>query len=114
MRDELKDYNEAMRFFFEASRLETENALYTGSAARVMVTDRSKVRPAAELYNKVIQQDPKRREFYLELGELLQRSGLPTRARRIYESGLQRLPNDPELKQHVSQVTAAADKARRN
>jgi curved DNA-binding protein CbpA len=113
MREELKDYNEALKFFFEASRLEPENALYTGSAARVVATDRSKARQATELYNKAIQQDPKRKEFYLELGELLQRSGLPTRARRIYGSGLQQFPDDPELKKHVSQATAAADKARR-
>ena len=113
MREELKDYNEAMKFFFEASRLVPESALYTGSAARVMATDRSKARQATDLYNKAIQQDPKCREFYLELGELLHKSGLPTRARRIYESGLQQFPNDPELKQHVSEATAAADKARR-
>ena len=111
--EELKDYNEAMKFFFEASRLEPENALYIGVAARVMATDRSKARPAAELYNKAIQQDPKRKDLYLELGELLHRSGLPTRARRIYESGLQQFPSDPELKKHVSQATVAADKARR-
>ena len=113
MREELKDVNEAMKFFFEASRLDPENALYTGSAARVVATDRSQARQATELYNKAIQQDPKRKEFYLELGELLQRSGLLTRARRIYASGLQQFPDDPELMKHVSQATAAADKARR-
>ena len=113
MREELKDYNEAMKFFFEASRLEPENALYTGSAARVMATDRSKARQAAELYDKAIQQDPKRKELYLELGELFQGSGLPTRARRVYAQGLQQFPDDRELKQHVTQATAAADKARR-
>jgi curved DNA-binding protein CbpA len=113
MREELKDYNEALKFFFEASRLAPESALYMGSAARVMATDRSKARQATELYNKAIQQDPKCREFYLELGELLHKSGLPTRARRIYESGLQQFPDDSELKKHMSQATAAADKARR-
>jgi len=113
MREELTEFTEAMKLFFEAMRLEPANALFTGAAARAMSKDSTKVRQAAELYTKAIAQDPKRRELYLELGALLHRAGLPTRARRIYESGLQKFPGDPELQQLSSQATAAADRGRK-
>jgi curved DNA-binding protein CbpA len=113
MREELTDFTEALKFYFEAMRLQPQNARYIGAAARMMATDASKARQAAELYNKAIQQDPQCKELYLELGELLHRAGLPTRARRIYEMGLKQFPDDPELHQHVSEATAAADRARR-
>ncbi|MGH9463366.1 MAG: DnaJ domain-containing protein [Vicinamibacteria bacterium] len=113
MREELTEYTEALKFFYEAMQLEPANALYMGAAARVMSMDRTQVRQAAELYNKAIALDPKRKELYLELGELLQRAGLPTRARRVFEAGLQQHPHDPELQQQLSEATAAADRARR-
>ena len=92
MREELTEYTEALKFFYEAMQLEPENALYIGAAARVMSRDKAQVRQAAELFNKAIALDPKQKELYLELGALLQRAGLPTRARRIFESGLQHHP----------------------
>jgi curved DNA-binding protein CbpA len=113
MREELTEYTEALKFFYEAMQLEPENALFMGAAARVMSKDRSQMRKAAELYNKAIALDPTRKELYVELGALLQRAGLPTRARRIFETGLQQHPDDPELKQQLSEATAAADRARR-
>jgi curved DNA-binding protein CbpA len=113
MREELTEYTEALKFFYEAMQLEPENALYIGAAARMLARDRSKVRQAAELYNKAIAQDPKQKDLYSELGSLLQSAGLPTRARRIFESGLQHHPDDLELKQQLSEATAAADRARR-
>ena len=113
MREEIAEYAEALKFFYEAIQLEPDNALYMGAAARVLAKDRSQVRQAAELYNKAIAQDPKRKELYLELGSLLQSAGLPTRARRIFESGLQHHPDDLELQRQLSGATAAADRARR-
>ena len=113
MREELTEYTEALKFFYEAMQLEPQNALYVGSAARVMANDRSQARQAAELYNKAIALDPKRKELYQELGELLQRAGLPTRARRVFENGLQHHPKDPELERLLSEASAAADRARR-
>ena len=113
MREELTEYTEALKFFYEAMQLEPENALYIGAAARMLARDRSKVRQAAELYNKAIARDPKQKDLYSELGSLLQSAGLPTRARRIFESGLQHHPDDLELKQQLSEATAAADRARR-
>lgn len=113
MREELTEYTEALKFFYEAMQLEPENALYIGAAARVMSMDKAQVRQAAELFNKAIALDPKQKELYLELGALLQRAGLPTRARRIFETGLQHHPDDAELQQLLSEATAAADRARR-
>ena len=80
MREELTEYTEALKFFYEAMQLEPENALYIGAAARMLARDRSKVRQAAELYNKAIARDPKQKDLYSELGSLLQSAGLPTRA----------------------------------
>jgi len=113
MREELTEYTEALKFFYEAMQLEPENALYIGAAARVMSMDKAQMRQAAELFNKAIALDPKQKELYLELGALMQRAGLPTRARRIFESGLQQHPDDLELQQLLSEATAAADRARR-
>ncbi len=113
MREELTKYTEALKFFYEAMQLEPENALYVGAAARVLSRDKAQMRQAVELYNKAIALDPKGRELYLGLGALLERAGLPTRARRIFETGLQHHPNDAELKQQLSEATAAADRARR-
>ena len=113
MREELTEYTEALKFFYEAMQLEPENALYIGAAARVMSMDKAQMRQAAELFNKAIALDPKQKELYLELGALMQRAGLPTRARRIFESGLQQHPDDPELQQLLSEATAAADRTRR-
>ena len=113
MREELTEYTEALKFFYEAMQLEPENALYIGAAARVMSMDKAQMRQAAELFNKAIALDPKQKELYLELGALMQRAGLPTRARRIFESGLQQHPDDLELQQLLSEATAAVDRARR-
>ena len=113
MREELTEYTEALKFFYEAMQLEPENALYIGAAARVMSMDKAQMRQAAELFNKAIALDPKQKELYLELGALMQRAGLPTRARRIFESGLQQHPDDLELQQLLSEATAAADRTRR-
>ncbi len=113
MREELTEYTVALKFFYEAMQLEPENALYVGAAARVMSRDKAQARQAAELFNKAIALDPKQKELYLELGALMQRTGLPTRARRIFETGLQHHPDDAELKQLLSEATAAADRARR-
>lgn len=113
MREEMDEYQEALKFFYEAIQIEPENALFVGAAARVVGRDRSQARKAAELYNKAIALDPKRKELYLELGALMQTAGLPTRARRILETGLQHHPDDPELKKQLAAASAAADRGRR-
>lgn len=113
MQEEMEELTQALKFFFEAMRLNPDKALYIGAAARVMARDRSKARKAAELYDQAIAKDPREQRFYLELGQLLLKAGLPTRARRVGENGLQQLPNDPGLEQLMSEATAAADRARR-
>ncbi len=104
MREKIADYEDALKFYYEAMRLNPQNGQYTVAAARLTAADASKVRQAAELYEKAIAQDPTAREPYLELGLLYTRAGLAVRARRVYENGLQHHPGDTELKSRLAAV----------
>ncbi len=111
--EQSREYEKALNYFYEAMRLDPENVAYTLSAARVLSLDRSKSRQAAELYEQVISKAPEVRESYLGLGALYGRSGLFTRAQRVYERGLKELPTDTELKSLHSQTSAAARRGKK-
>lgn len=113
LREEIKEYDEALRLFYEAMRLDPEKALYPAAAARVLTRDPGKARQAAELYEQAIAKDSLAREPYLELGALLARSGLALRARRVYETALKWHPNDPELKSRLAGIVSVVERARR-
>jgi curved DNA-binding protein CbpA len=106
MKEQIKDYNEALQAYHEAMRVDPANTLYLVAAARVLARDASRARQAAEMYEKAIAQDPNSLEPYLELGDLLTRSRLYTRARRVYEVALQHHPGDLQIKMRVSSLDA--------
>ncbi len=106
LREEAKDYAVALKYYYEAMRLDSNRSSYRLGAGRILAQDRSKQRQAAELLEEVITKDPMVREAYVELGELYARSGLHSRARRVYERGLKALGRDEELKILLSQVAA--------
>ena len=105
--EELQDFQEAMKFYFEAMRLVPKNPVYLLAAGRMAGRARAKQRQAVELYERALDIDSKLREGYLELGNLLSRSGLLTRARRVYQTGLKHLPMDLDLKARLAEVDAA-------
>ena len=80
LREELKEFGDALKLFFEAMRLDPNNITYVLAAARLRSLDRSTQRQAVELYEKAIAMDSKSREAYLGLGSLYASSGLMTRA----------------------------------
>ena len=112
MREELKEYAEALKLFYEAMRLDPDKITYVLAAARVRSQDRSKQREAAELYEKAVAMDPKSREAYLGLGSLYASSGMITRACRVLQTGTVELPGDSELRARLSEAKARQGQAR--
>jgi curved DNA-binding protein CbpA len=104
MREEAKDYAVALKYYYEAMRLDSNRSSYKLGAGRILAKDRSKQRQAAELFEEIITQDSTVREAYVELGQLYSRSGLHSRARRVFERGLKALGQDSELRMLLSQV----------
>lgn len=102
LREQVADDGEALKFYYEAMRLDPETARYIVAAARLVAKDPAKARQAAELYEKALAKDPLDIAPYLELGDLFMQARLPTRARRVYESGLQHHPGDPELRSRLA------------
>ncbi len=109
LREEARDYAVAIKYYYEAMRLDSNRSSYILGAGRILAKDRSKQRQAAELLERVISHDPQCREAYVELGALYSCSGLYSRARRVYQRGLQALGRDKELKTLLTQVAATTD-----
>ena len=112
LREQSRDYQEALTRYHEAMRLDPGNVLYIVSAAHITSLDRSKQRQAADLLNRAIASHPQAREPYLELGALFTRSGLLLRAKRVYEMGLKQIPGDAELRSRLAEAIAAAERSR--
>ena len=108
LQEKSKEYSAALKYYYEAMRLAPENVNYVIAAARILAMDRGKQRQAAELFEQAIAKEPNAREPYIELGTLFLRSGMATRACRIYERGLKALPQDSELRSLHSQASAQA------
>ncbi len=106
LREEARDYDEALKRYYEAMRLDPSKVDYILGAARLLARDRSKQRQAAELLSQAIDKAPDAREVYLELGALYSRAGLLLRAKRVYQQGLSRLPKDAELSKRLAAVEA--------
>ena len=106
IKEQMRDYNEALVAYYEAMRLEPANIAYLTAAARLLGRDPGKARQAVEMYEKAIAQDPMAIEPYLELGDLLGRSRLYTRARRVYELGLKQHPDESQLKMRIATLDA--------
>jgi curved DNA-binding protein CbpA len=107
-----KDYDEALKLYYEAMQLDPQTMTYVVAAAQLLGRDRSRQRQAAELLHQALEKNPQAREVYLELGALYSRSGLLQRARRVYEDALRQFPTDDELHERLSAVSAAAERPR--
>jgi curved DNA-binding protein CbpA len=106
LQEQSHEYNAALRYYYEAMRLAPDNVTYVIAAARTLAMDRSKQRQAVELFEQAMTKEPKAREVYIELGLLYSRSGMVTRAYRIYERGIRELPHDSELRTLYSRSAA--------
>jgi curved DNA-binding protein CbpA len=104
LQEQSREYSAALKYYYEAMRLAPENVAYIVAAARILAMDRGKQRQAAQLFEQAITKEPQAKEPYFELGALYLRSGMATRACRIYERGLKELPQDSELRSLLSQA----------
>lgn len=107
LREQSRDFEYALKLYYEAMRLKPEIMEYALAAARIMSMDRSKQRQAAELYEQTIQKHPASPEPHLELGNLFMRSGMFLRAKRVFEAAARQFPQHPDLKRKVTEAVAA-------
>ena len=104
LREQSGEYDNALKLYYEAMRMQPQNAEYILAAGRLMAKDKAKQRQAVELFNQAMQQDPTSPEPHLALGELYSRTGMLVRAKRVYGNALKQLPNHPELKRRFAKV----------
>jgi DnaJ-class molecular chaperone len=107
LRQQSKDYENALKFYYEAMRLQPENLDYALAAGRILAMDKTKQRQAAELFEQAINRHPKAPEAHLELGSLFMRTGMFLRAKRVYENALRQLPHHPDLKRKLAEADTA-------
>jgi len=103
LREQSGDYENALRFYYEAMRLQPDNLDYVMAAGRILTMDNSKARQAADLFTQAIAKHPEAPEPHLELAELYMKTGMKVRAKRVCETALKRFPNHPELKRRLAQ-----------
>jgi len=104
LREQSGEYDNALKLYYEAMRMQPQNPEYVLAAGRLMAKDKAKQRQAAELFNQAMQMDPASPEPHLALGELYARTGMLVRAKRVYENALKQLPDHPELKRRFAKV----------
>jgi curved DNA-binding protein CbpA len=110
LREQSRDYEYALKLYYEAMRLKPDKLEYALAAGRILSLDKSKQRQAAELYEQEIQKHPEAPEPHVELGNLFLRSGMFLRAKRVYETGLKQFPHHPELKRRMAEAVAGEKK----
>ena len=101
LREQSKDYETALKFYYEAMRLQPKKLEYVMAAGRLLVMDKSKTRQAADLFTKAMEIDPESPDPHLELGDVYLRIGMTVRAKRVYATALEKFPNHPELKRRM-------------
>ena len=104
LREQSQEYDSALKLYYEAMRLQPNNAEYILAAGRLMAKDKSKQRQAADLFSQAMEKDPTSPEPHLELGALYSRTGMLVRAKRVYENALKQLGEHPELRRALEQV----------
>lgn len=107
LREQSKEYDNALKLYYEAMRLQPDNLEYILAAGRVLAMDKGKQRQLAELLEGTIQKHPDAPEPHIELGNLYMRSGMFLRAKRVYENALKLMPHHPELKRKAAEAAAA-------
>jgi curved DNA-binding protein CbpA len=112
LREQSRDFENALRFYYEAMRLKPDELEYVLAAGRVLMMDKSKYRQAADLYTRAMETHPDAPEPHVELGGVYSKSGMLSRAKRVYEGALAKWPHHPELKRRLAEVTSAIAKSR--
>lgn len=110
LQEQSREYTNALKYYYEAMRLQPDKLEYVVAAGRILSLDKAKQRQAAELYEQTIVKHPDSPEPRLELGALYMRTGMYLRAKRVYETALQQFPNHPELKRKLAEAIAAEKK----
>jgi curved DNA-binding protein CbpA len=111
LQEQSGEYVNALKYYYEAMRLQPDKLEYMLAAARVLERDKSKMRQAANLMTEAISKHPASPEPHMELGAIYLRSGMFLRARRTLENALQKFPGHAEIEQRLADV-AAAEKSR--
>ena len=104
LREQSGEFDNALKLYYEAMRLQPNEIEYTLAAGRLLARDKSRMRQAADLFSQAIEKNPQAPDPYLELGAVYSKSGMHLRAKRVYESALSKLPNHPELKKRLAQI----------
>jgi len=106
-REQSRDWENALKLYYEAMRLQPKKLEYVLGAGRILSMDKSKQKQAAELFTRAIEMDPKAPEPHIELGNLYLRSGMALRAKRVFENALKTIPNHPEIKRCYAEAASA-------
>jgi curved DNA-binding protein CbpA len=107
LQEQSREYGNALKFYYEAMRLQPDNLDYVLAAARILAMDKAKHRQLAELLESAMQRHPDAPEPHIELGNLYMRSGMFMRAKRVYDNALKLMPNHPELKRKAAEAATA-------
>ncbi len=110
LQEQSREYTNALKYYYEAMRLQPEKLDYMLAAGRILSMDKGKQRQAAELYEQAMAKHPASPEPAVELGALYMRSGMHLRARRVYETAVKQFPHHPDLKRRLAEAVAAEKK----
>lgn len=110
LQEQSREFGNALKYYYEAMRLQPEKLEYMLAAARILSLDKGRQRQAAELYELAMAKHPASPEPGLELGNLYMRSGMHTRAKRVYETAARQFPQHAELKRKMAEAVAAEKK----
>jgi len=110
LQEQSREYTNALKYYYEAMRLQPERLEYMLAAGRILSIDKGKQRQAAELYEQAMAKHPASPEPSLELGALYMRSGMFLRARRVYETAIRLFPQHPDLRRKLAEAVAAEKK----
>jgi curved DNA-binding protein CbpA len=111
LQEQSREYANALKYYYEAMRLQPESLEYVLAAARLLSLDKGKQRQAAELYEQAMAKHPGSPEPAIALGDLYTRSGMHLRAKRVLETAQKQFPQNPEVKRKLAEAAAAEKKS---
>lgn len=111
LQEQSREYGNALKYYYEAMRLQPEKLEYILAAGRILSMDKGKQRQAAEFYEQAMARHPEAPEPPLALGDLYTRSGMHLRAKRVFETALKQFPHHPDLKRKLAEAVAAEKKS---
>jgi curved DNA-binding protein CbpA len=113
LQEQSREYANALKYYYEAMRLQPEKLEYMLAAARILSMDKARHRQAAELYEQALARHPESAEPALALGALYTREGMHLRAKRVYEAAMKQFPQHPDLKRRLAEAVGAEKKGAR-